>query len=374
MEKITSAPNIQDLLGSNYIELLKLRPLTLPLSLEDCYAKIMCAYYQNNSKKLDAIFKKIETLDTLEEKEFLLDFILFRKSIVEGTLNLEQIIDFSEKRSNIWRGEILFCSALAAYKIKQFEFAKKLFLKSSIELKKQKIFQKSLLAKINAITMEGNIDSRNKLIANYLGYIKECQKAKAIDTIANAYLNVSDEYYKMGAFYTAYFYCEKSLDYLKNQTETHQYFESIALKIEILCAIERKKEALVLMENLRKDQGYEFIEALKVIEYRHFNGSKEDIDKDKLSPPWKVKLLKYKNIKMMGKLEDEVLRLLGPGELELDHLQNQIYPDIDSGDAYNRLTTLFSRINKKNPGLIITSENTGKYKLSFNDPIEENSK
>lgn len=362
---------LNDLIGSSYIELLKIRPLLKYDSIEEIYARVMCAYYQNDHKIIDRIHNQIQEIFSSEIHDFLEEFILFRRDMILGNLTKKRVLKLSHFEQPMWLGEISFCAGLGAYKIKEFELAKVLFIKSYNALRLEGIEQKSMLARLNVITMEGNIDNRNRLICTYLNYINECISVGATDTIANAYLNIADEFYKMGAFNTAFDFCDKSLDQLKNQKNTHQEGESLALKIEILCGLERKKEAKEMMSELKQDMNAEFIEALKVIEFRHFEGNRSDVDMDKLSPPWKAKLNGHLNVIRLGALEDEAVAFIGVKETTLESIAMKLYPGVDEGDSLNRVTTLFSRINKKNDNLIIFNSENGTYELSFNRPLME---
>jgi tetratricopeptide (TPR) repeat protein len=359
------------LIGCSYIELLRIRPLLNYNSTDEIYARLMCAYYQNDHHKIDRIFNQVQDVLPIDIRDFFNEFIIFRRDMILGDLSKEQILNLTIYIDPTWLGEVNFCAGLGAYKIKEFKIAKELFIKSSNTLRSQGIEKKSLLARLNAITMEGNIDNRNKLICAYLKYICECISCGAVDTIANAYLNIADEFYKMGAFNTAFEFCTKSLEQLRNQRNTHQEGEAHALKIEILCGLDRKKEAKEMMCELKRDMSTELIEALKVIELRHFEGNSSEIDIDQLSPPWKAKVKGYLNISKLGPLEDQAVALLGAGEVKLNDLAMTLYPGVDEGDSHNRVTTLFTRINKKVDNLIIYNSKSGMYELSYNRPLME---
>lgn len=168
----------------------------------------------------------------------------------------------------------------------------------------------------------------------------------------------------------AYRFINEALKALKGHSFTHQENEALLLKAEIMAALGRKKEASELLDKLNYDSNEEVVHAIKVIKLRHFNGELNSIDQDKLSPPWRVKVQGYVGIAKMGQLEESAVSLLATGPKSISSVTTQLYPNIDEGDALNRASTLFTRINKKCDELIVFNSKNKVYELSFNSMID----
>ena len=361
---------IKDLVNLSYNQLLLRRVKFKDRSPEDLYARLMCAYYQNEPLKLIVVEDIIKSATPFENKELLLKLCIFRKKMLNICVTIEDANELIEAGINSsWSGDIYFCAALGMYKISEYVLAKDLFIKSYGLLNDQGASRKGLLAKQNAITMEGNIQPENRLIGDYQDLIKEAKQIDASDVVANACLNISDEFYKIGAYDVALSVINEGLKALVGHSLTHQEKEALLLKAEILSALDRKKEAKELLNLLCHDSNEEIVNALKVIEKRHY-GKNSAIDVNKLSPPWRVKLEGYKDIQKLGRLEEAVVELLSTTPSTIYEIAGHLYENVDEGDAANRASTLISRINKKQPTLIKFESELKTYCLSDNEKIE----
>lgn len=365
-----SCDGISSWVDFSYHQLLRRRVLAVKGSSEDFYARMMCAYYQNEPAKLGAVLLDLKSHKHFPDQNLLELVCEFRAGMLDISITKDmanQLILLAEGAS--WSGDVYFCAALGMYKISDFKFAKELFVNAYRDLKFQGANKKALLAKQNAITMQGNIDPTNRHIRDYFSLINEAKGFEAADVIANAYLNIADEFYKMGAINCAYKNIEESLNSLKGHSYTHQENEALLLKAEILAAMDRKGEAKSLLNELERDSNEEVIQGVKVILLRHFDGSQDGIEQAKLSPPWKAKLDGYRNISKMGTLEDRALEVLAKSPMGLMELAGIIYPGVDEGDAQNRTTTLLTRINKKVKELVLFDAKKKIYKISHNEQI-----
>ena len=360
---------IKDLVNLSYNQLLLRRVKFKDRSPEDLYARLMCAYYQNEPSKLEVVEDIIKNASNLEDQELLLKVCSFRRKMLSVSLNIEDANELIKAGINSsWSGDIYFCAALGMYKISEYVLAKDLFIKSYRLLNEQGASRKALLAKQNAITMEGNIHPENRLIGDYQNLIKEAKHLDASDVVANACLNISDEFYKIGAINVALKVINEGLKALVGHSLTHQEKEALLLKTEILCALDRKKEAKELLNLLNHDSNEEIVNALKVIEKRHY-GKNTTIEVSKLSPPWRVKLEGYQSIQKLGRLEEAVVELLSTTPSTIYEIAGHLYGNVDEGDAANRASTLISRINKKQPNLIKFESELKTYCLSDNEKI-----
>ncbi|OUR95817.1 hypothetical protein A9Q84_15055 [Halobacteriovorax marinus] len=357
---------LNSLIGCEYGELISLRPLLQVDSLEDFYTKAMCAYYQNDSLKLTRIKNELKEIDQSEEVRVLSALLLFRIEMIQQVVTKEKIIELCKLSHPSWNGEIYSCAALALYSLGEFKQSQEYFIQSANSHREQGIESKAFRIEMNAVTMEGNIDPSNRLLFVYHDFATRALKAQQPVAAANAYLNIARELYHIRALNMAYKYCQLSLELDPQQSATLLENSPKALLIYILCGLGRAKEALTLLESFQVDQNLVY----KMIKYIYFEGELGDIDLEQISPLWKLRLNDGKVDSKFGALENEAIDYLSKSARELGEIAFKLYPEIDEGDAINRATTLFSRINKKVSGLIILCPKSSKYKLSFNEPLE----
>ncbi len=352
--------SMTELFDCNYASLIKYYPLFKFGSEQSIYTKIMKAYYQNNTSYL----RKISASTSCE---FLTEFCLFRLKMITRNFSEEEIEhSFKNEYDGPWKGEINFCKGLALYRIGSFVKAQKYFLVAYKEYKKYEVSKKSLLSLSNAITMEGNINNKNRLLSDYIKLAQRSLELSAIDTYANTCMNIADEFFKIGAVKLAYDYITQCISALQNQPQSHQLNEAQTMLLEILYTLNRNQEADRLLEELSKVGNDETLEALKVIKYRHKQQRDTLINTKKLTPPWKQKYY-AKKIGCLGDVSNQLILLLAQGPVDKDSLCIELYHGVDFGDADNRLTTLISRINRCQASLILWDN--GKYQLSHNNSV-----
>ncbi len=352
--------SMNQLFDSNYATLIRYYPVFEESSEQFIYTKVMKAYYQNDIFLLDKIASNISN-------KFLKEFCRFRMKMITRELSEKDVEkSFVHGISEKWKGEISFCKGLALYRLGSYEKAQVFFLVAYKEYQKFGVPRKSLLSLSNAIIMEGNIDNQNRLLSDYIKLAQMAHEIEAVDTYANTCMNISDEFFKVGAVKLAFEYINKCINSLKNQPRSHQLNEAETMLVEILFTLKRNQEAEQLLKELEQVGNDETLEALKVVELRHKAKNKSFVDLNKLTPPWRQKY-KFGKVDCLGDVSNHLIKLLAVEPVRKEFLLEELYPGVDIGDADNRLTTLISRINKVQKPFI--EWNNGKYQLTHNESV-----
>lgn len=361
---LVSPQVIAGLSDKNPFELLQMK---YSLSDSSCsyYVRVMLAYYLNAPEELRRIIVELENED---EHQGLLAMSKLRVTLLNKNTSLADIdLTLEKSVESPWKGDILLCCGLAFSRIGQYEQALSCTLKGSEMLKRAGSTKKSLMGFLNGVTLFGLIHPDEKLMQNYYQVINIAKESQANAVMSNCYLNIADEYYKLGAFYSALEAIEAGIKCLSQEDGSNQILQAKALNAEVLFRLNRELEANKLLDELSKCQNSEVLECVKVIRLIH-HGLKEKIDAAKLTPSFRLKL-ENRNITALGKTEDELVNFLAKGVRNTDEILSKLYPAVDEGDAFNRLTTMVHRINKKADNAIEYIQKTNRYQLSNNKVI-----
>ncbi len=329
------------------------------------YIQIMMAYYLNDLAKL----KRIQ--DTLTKDSFFDVFLKARIAILENSSY--QIKSIDNFRDSPYLGDLFFAMALIAAQKEDHLAVKDNFLMAHHSYMKIGAQKKALNAQMNTITAEGNIDIRKRLLSNYIEALDILIKRGSYTSAANICVNIADEFHKVGAQRSAFRYLEKALKLLEDQNNTLQYAQALTHLCETQFCLNQKLNAMKTLKELHRYEFKEIKESTKAIENIYLNG-KNKINNDSLTTAWRIRLNRTTAVNLLGEISDQLILLLAHRPYHFSELIDQLYPSIDEIDAKNRLTTLISRINKKDDGLIQFDQEAQTYTLSNNEKIEFASK
>ena len=325
------------------------------------YIQIMMAYYLNDIVKL----KRMQA--TLTKKSFLDVFTKARIAILENSSY--QIDHIEVFKNSPFIGDLYFAIALIAAQQENHLAVKNNFLNAYHSYSKIGALKKALNAQMNTITAEGNIDIRKRLLSNYIEAVDKLITQKSFTSAANVCVNIADEFHKIGAQRSAYRYLEKALNLLKDQKNTLQYAQALTHLCETQFCLDQKLNAKNTLEELHRYEFNEIRESSKAIENLYLNG-KNKLNNDHLTTAWKIRLKEESKVSLLGETSDQLIFLLAHGPIHFDEIINKLYQNIGEIDAKNRLTTLVSRINKKEEGLIRFDQEGQSFILSNNEKIE----
>lgn len=357
------------LIDSDVSDLVRLQFLFNEDSDELKYIQIMIAYYLNDIAKLERYSKDL-TNESSEENIFF-TLCKLRLAILKKTNLNPDTIDISHLQKSPYLGDVYFCLALICAAEEKHQLVKDNFLAAYKQYTRVGAIKKSLNARMNTITAEGNIDINKRLLANYLESVDILIDAQSNTSAANILVNISDEFYKIGALNSSYQYISQAIKILGKQPNTIQYYEALSHLCETLFQMKQLTKAKEVLTEIKKANFFEIQELIKVIESNHLNICHE-INQKNLSPAWKIR---HNNSdipshKILGATADSLVNLLAHKEAKIVEITEALYPNIDEYDARNRLTTMISRINKSYPNLIIFDSSRQSFKLSHNEPLQ----
>ena len=227
------------------------------------------------------------------------------------------------------------------------------------------IVQTNLSASLSAIVLKGNIEPKQRLISLYFKFIDQFKHLNTADKISNAYLAISGEYIKVGAFNSALKCTERSLDLYKGHEDTYHYKQTLLLKCFLLFIIQNHAEAYKILHQFQHSGNIsDFTENITYLNQFFIDPNYSTVDQDKLSIIFKNK---YKlGIRDFNKLklndtEDELVYLLSLSR----RLESELLNHFDFCES--SLASLISDINIKHPGLIEYDKTKTKFQLSYNE-------
>lgn len=260
--------------------------------------------------------------------------------------------------NNLWEGETMFLLGLAWCEAGEYERSKKFYMNAHRLFWREGVKKKALKALLNSVVAESRLNKEKKLIVDYFFVAQKAMETGDSIVAGICHLNIAQEYRKMGALESALRSINKAIDFMQADRGINHFYFSILERCHIYIELDRFSEARLDYQIAQEAPFPEIQEGLKVIDT--LLGNHSLIDEERLDPSWKSRLHEIRVGRKrvsFTKMESRLLELLSAGTVTKEHLMTSLYGDrIDFAVRENRFKVLLSRMRKKAPSLIITSE------------------
>jgi len=258
----------------------------------------------------------------------------------------------------LWEGEAMFLLGLAWCEAGEYELSKKFYMNAHRLLWREGVKKKAVKALLNNVVAESRLNKEKKLIVDYLFVAQKAVEVEDSIVAGICHLNIAQEYRKMGAPESALKSVNKSIEFMQADRGINHFYFSLLERCHIYIDLDRLSEARLDYQIAQESPFPEIKEGLKVIDA--LLGNHSPIDEGRLDPSWKNRLHEIRTGRKsvtFTKMESQLLELLSAGEATKEHLITSLYGDrIDFTVGENRFKVLLSRMRKKAPSLIISSE------------------
>jgi len=362
-----------NLIQANLEELSSLRLILSPEGPLGFYAEILFAYLKGDIQALGQLVSISET-NPKEEPYLLINVIArmrlnTRRRILDTELISTLLNRIHALSDDLWKGEVYFVLAYAYETAEQHESAKSYYKLAAAFLGSQGANRKAAKAEFNYVAADSCIQpDKKRLIADYYFAFKKCRRVREYGMAGAALNNISREYFRLGAHKIALNFSKRALKLLERDFGTIHYYLAVLHQAHVLMALERRSEALLLMEHARGSEFPEIRAGLAVLDGTISNGTGGELERD-LIPTWAERLKKQKGRapqKILGSLESQLIELLLDGPKHKFEIMDNVYGTrLSMETRESRFKMLMSRLRKKHPGLICLDQ--GKYRLLDED-------
>ncbi len=312
-----------------------------PAPLEGAEARIVC---ELSSLRLQIRKKKLAPQD------------------LETFKSQTQITDLSP----LWAGEVHFVLGKAWETLFENNRASAAYYQSHESFEAAKLLRKSVKALMNYVAMESRIRSDQRFIADNFYLARKALQVGEKSVAANAYMNISREYQKLGALSVALKYANEALDLVPDQFGTLHYEHIGVHRCHILFQMGRLAEAQLEFEKAQVSAFSEIRAAAGVVK-KALKSAESSAPEAELSPVWKERLAELRvgqESEPLSERESQLLDLLSRQPRTKHELIDLLYPKETA--AYllleDRVKELIKRLRRKRAQLIIFED--GKYRLS----------
>ncbi|MCB0413973.1 MAG: helix-turn-helix domain-containing protein [Bdellovibrionales bacterium] len=365
MEESIKQTSLVRILQGNLLELIEIRyQEECSSEIEKEYLEVLIHYFKGNVERLSQIMSSILNKDIYPLVKMRLMTLETNASHKEIDHLLSQFLESNLGKARIWQAEGLFVAAQCLASVEINKKAGELYKKANLLFSRENCVHKSVKSLLNHLACVSRFDPEISLISDYYYLAKKAKKCGEQVVVGICLLNISREYQLLGAKETALDYVNESIQSLEADYGSKNYYLAIAHRAHLYIELERFNEAKRDYDLLISAKHPAMEESIKVIDKLMGEQSQPKIEI--LSTSWRERLLRSEIEKAKAKLtvfESKLVELLVEQPRKKEDLVTLLYGNqVDYLSANNRFKVLLSRLRKKRPNLIVSSN--GRYQVS----------